>query len=637
VARTTPRLIDRGDLLAALDRASARKVTIISAPAGSGKTSLLRAWADRPGQRHRLAVVQVHRDQHDAQDFWLALLGAVRHASGTTSGAEPPAATLEFNAQTMADRVLAELAAHRGRLILVIDDLHELNAPGALTQLTRLLTDLPPDVHAVLATRRDLRLRLHQLRLAGELAEIRAAELRFTERETRELLAASGIALSEAGTALLHQRTEGWAAGLRLAALSMAGHPDPERFVQEFSGTSRTVAEYLLAEMLERQPGEVQDLLLRTSLLDRVNAELADLLTGRPGSERILLELEDANAFVVSLDPERTWFRYHHLFADLLQLELRRTQPAELAPLHGAAAGWFAAHGYPVEAIRHTQAAQDWNQAARLLSEYFLGLVMDGQGATAHELLAGFPADLVAADPELVVLMAIDELFRRSLTAAERYLARAKQEMTSVPADRREGFQVNLAIMRLMLAQRRGDLTAVIEEAQRLLAPDGSAEGALPRGARTCARWRWSTSAPPKCGRSAPARRSGTWSKAPSWPVRSGGPGSRSAPWPAGGGPRASGRSGLRASATGRRSSWPRSTAGPMSRSWPPPTRGSVPSGSGKCVWRRPRACSSRPTVRNAATWSRLPGSCFTRPAGCSSLRAAATARRCSPSRPPNR
>ena len=150
----------------------------------------------------------------------------------------------------------------------------------------------------MLTTRRDLRLRLHRLRLAGELAEIRAADLRFTERETRELLAASGIALSEAGAALLHQRTEGWAAGLRLAALSLAGHPDPERFVAEFSGSDRTVAEYLMAEMLERQPDEVQRLLLRTSLLDRVNGELADLLAGRPGSERILLELEDANAFV---------------------------------------------------------------------------------------------------------------------------------------------------------------------------------------------------------------------------------------------------------------------------------------------------------------------------------------------------
>ena len=317
-------------------------MTIISAPAGSGKTSLLRAWADRPGQPHRLAVLQVQRDQHDAQQFWLALLGAVRQASGTTGRAEPPAATPDFNGRAMVDRVLSELAdASRPSSSLVIDDLHELTSPEALAQLTRLLTNLPPHVHAILATRRDLPLRLHQLRLAGELAEIRAADLRFTERETRELLDASGIALSEAGAALLHQRTEGWAAGLRLAAISLAGHPDPERFVAEFSGSDRTVAEYLIAEMLERQPDEVQQLLLRTSLLDRVNGELADLLTGRPGSERILLELEDANAFVVSLDPERTWFRYHHLFADLLRLELRRTLPEEVPALHRRAAAWF--------------------------------------------------------------------------------------------------------------------------------------------------------------------------------------------------------------------------------------------------------------------------------------------------------
>ena len=355
VAPATLRLIDRGDLVAALDRAAASKVTVISAPAGSGKTSLLRAWAGRPGQPRRLAVMQVQRDQQDAQQFWLALLSAVRQACGPTSRAESPAATPDFNGRAMADRVLSELADARDGVTLVIDDLHELRSPEALAQLTRLLTSLPPNVYAILATRHDLRLHLQQLRLAGELAEIRTADLRFSERETRELLDASGIALSEAGVALLHQRTEGWAAGLRLAAISLADHLDPERFVAEFSGSDRTVAEYLIAEMLERQPDDVKDLLLRTSLLDRVNGELADLLTGRPGSEQILLDLEDANAFVESLDPERTWFRYHHLFADLLRLELRRTLPAEVPALHRRAAGWFTRQGQVAEAIRHTR------------------------------------------------------------------------------------------------------------------------------------------------------------------------------------------------------------------------------------------------------------------------------------------
>src|SRR6201994_2481693 len=237
---------------------------------------------------------------------------------------------------------------------MIIDDLHELNSPDALTPLSRLLSNLPPNGRAILATRHDLPLGLHQLRLAGELTEIRAADLRFTERETRELLDAAGIALSAAGAALLHQRTEGWAAGLRLAVISLSGHADPEQFVAEFSGSDRTVAEYLLAEMLVRQPPDVQELLLRTSLPDRVNGELADLLTGRPGSERILLDLEDANAFVESLDPERTWFRYHHLFADFLRLELRRTLPADIPALHRRVAGWFTQHGQVAEAIRHT-------------------------------------------------------------------------------------------------------------------------------------------------------------------------------------------------------------------------------------------------------------------------------------------
>jgi LuxR family transcriptional regulator, maltose regulon positive regulatory protein len=407
VAPAGPRLINRGDLVAALDRAAASKVTVISAPAGSGKTSLLRAWASRPGQPRRLAVVPVQRGQQDAQQFWLALLGAVRHATGAngagaTGAAELPAATPGFNAPAMVGRVLSELADAPGGVTLVIDDLHELHSPAAPGQLTRLLTNLPPQVHAILTTRHDLRLRLHRLRLAGELAEIRAADLRFSERETRELLDASGIALSDSGAVLLHQRTEGWAAGLRLATLSLVGHPDPERFVTEFSGSDRTVAEYLIAEMLDRQPPHVQDLLLRTSLLDRVNGELADLLTGRPGSEQILLGLEDANAFVESLNPERTWFRYHRLFADLLRLELRRRLPAEIPELHRRAAGWFAQHGQVAEAIGHTQATGDWPEAARLLADHSFSLTLDGQAQTMLALLRAFPPG--ADDPELAVV-----------------------------------------------------------------------------------------------------------------------------------------------------------------------------------------------------------------------------------------
>ena len=444
-------------------------MTIISAPAGSGKTSLLRAWAGRPGQPHRLAVVQVQHGQQDAQQFWLALLGAVRHASATTGRAEPPTATPDFNGQAMAGRVLSELADVHGGVTLVVDDLHELNSPEAFAQLTRLLTDLPPQVHAMLTTRHDVRLGLHQLRLADELAEIRAADLRFSERETRELLDASGIALSEAGAALLHQRTEGWAAGLRLAAISLAGHPDPERFVAEFSGSERTVAEYLLAEMLDRQPPDVQDLLLRTSLLDRVNGELADLLTGRPGSERILLDLEDANAFVESLDPERTWFRYHHLLADFLRLELRRTLPAEVPVLHRRAAEWFIRQGQVVDAIRHTQAAGDWADAARLLADHSFSLTLDGQAQTMQALVRAFPPG--ADHPELALVRAMGDLAQGRLDEAAAHLAVAEAHVRTAPPDRRRRLRVAVASLQLALARRRGDLAGVVEQARFLASP----------------------------------------------------------------------------------------------------------------------------------------------------------------------
>jgi|HubBroStandDraft_5_1064220.scaffolds.fasta_scaffold01087_8 LuxR family maltose regulon positive regulatory protein len=466
-----PRLIQRGELLGSLDRATEARVTLISAPAGSGKTSLLRAWAGGPGRAHRLAIVQVQRDQQDSQQFWLAVLRAIRQGSRPPADGEQLTGTPDFNETAIGERVLSELTAQPGRTFLVIDDLHELTSPDALTQLSRVLQKLPPHVHAILATRRDLPLRLHNLRLAGELAEIRAGDLRFTERETRQLLEASGITLSEAGVARLHERAEGWAAGLRLAAMSLASGQDPERFVAEFSGSSRTVAEYLLAEMLECQPPEVQQLLLRTSLLDRVNGELADLLTDHAGSERMLLDLEDANAFVVSLDPARTWFRYHHLFADLLRLELRRRLPEELPALHRRAASWLAEHGEITDAVRHTQAAGDWAGAARLLADHSFGLTLDGQAQTIESLLRAFPPGALTPGPDIPLARATSEVAAGRLDEAAAHLTVAETSVAATPPERRHRLEVAIAALKLSLARKRGHLAGVVEQVRFLASP----------------------------------------------------------------------------------------------------------------------------------------------------------------------
>src|SRR5450631_3623809 len=356
-------LLDRDDLLQMLDRAVTKRVTVISAPPGSGKTSLLRAWADRSTSPRRVAFVSVERDQQNAQRFWCGVLDAIRSPARSIDPETHPAATAALDGDQVVEMVLSEVAEQVEPFVLIIDDLHELRSADALTQLEHLLAILPSSARVVLSSRRDPPIRLHQLRLADEIAELRAGDLRFTERETRDLLAASGVGLSDAGAAALYQRTEGWAAGLRLAVISLGIHPDPERFVDEFSGTDRAIGEYLMAEMLERQPSEVQSTLLRTSLVDRLNGEFADVLAGRAGSERTLLELEDANAFVVSLDAQRTWFRYHHLLADFLRLELRRRMADEVPDLHRRAARWFADHGEAVEAVRHMLAAGEIGRA----------------------------------------------------------------------------------------------------------------------------------------------------------------------------------------------------------------------------------------------------------------------------------
>jgi LuxR family transcriptional regulator, maltose regulon positive regulatory protein len=456
--------------------ASAR-VTVVSAPAGAGKTVLLRSWISQAGLAGHAAWVPAGRGERDPQQFWLSVLAALRRTAPGSALVRPLTAAPELDGGAVVERLLTDLAPLADRVWLVIDDVHELG-PDALRQLELLVMRAPPGLRFVLAARHDVRLGLHRLRLEGGLAEIREPDLRFTLAEARELLAAAGVDLPE--VAPLVERTEGWAAGLRLAALSLAGGADPERFEAEFSGSERTVAEYLLAEVLDRQDNAVRRLLLRTSILDRVNGELADLLAGGSGGERVLQDLEAANAFVVALDPGRSWFRYHHLFADLLQLQLRRTEPDQVAGLHRAAAGWLAGYGYPVEAVRHAQAAQDWGLAARVLAGHWPGLYLDGQAATVHELLAGFPDQTRVADAELAIIAAADELAQGSLEAAERYLTLAERHSESAPAGRREYARLLLGTVRLLLDRQRGDLPAVAEEARELQAMAEVADAAQP-------------------------------------------------------------------------------------------------------------------------------------------------------------
>jgi LuxR family maltose regulon positive regulatory protein len=445
-------------------------VTLLAAPPGSGKTVLLRSWIDDTGIEKRVAWVSIERGERNAQRFWLAVVEQLRATAGAYGFVEKLGPVPGFNGNELVDRLVSELGSLDEPVVLVIDDLHELISAEALAQFERLLARRPSLLRVMLVTRRDPQLGLHRLRLTGQLTELREADLRFTLAETRELLAASEIVLSGGGLARLHARTEGWVAGLRLAALSLAGHPDPERFVVEFSGSERTVADYLLAEVLERQPEEVRRLLLHTSILERVNGALADSLLGTTGSERILHALEQAHAFIVPLDAEHSWFRYHHLFADLLRLELRRTDPDAVGELHRAAAAWYAEHGYVVDAIRHAQAAADWPHAIHLLADHITSLLLNGQAATVRALLTAFPQGAYA-DPHLDLVSACYHLVGGSLDDAATHIALAERHAAEVPDERRHRFEVLLAVARLSLACRSGDFDSVFTDVQPLLDP----------------------------------------------------------------------------------------------------------------------------------------------------------------------
>jgi LuxR family maltose regulon positive regulatory protein len=454
------RLFDR------LDHAVHGRVTLLSAEAGSGKTVLLRSWLeDRP---RPLAWIDVERGEDDAQRFWDGFVRAIAAGTSGVGGLAEFSPFPNFDGDLIVARLLEDLSSLEDPLVLVIDDLHELVAEGVEEQLGRLVSRLPAQHHLVLSTRRDPGLGVHRLRLRGEIEELRSQDLRFSLEDARKLLKGSGVELSDSGLAAIYERTEGWAAGVRLAALSLASDPDPDRFVADFTGRRSAVADYLVAEVLDGQPAPTRRMLRRTSILDRVSGPLADHLDGGFGSEAILQDLAEIGAFILPIEPGSEWFRYHPLLIDVLRAELLRLEPDGVQDLHAAAASWLADRGRAAEAVHHAVLAGDQDLAVTLLAGNYFSLSLDGRQDTAHHLLRSFPVGAAPADPQLAMVVAADRSTYGSLDQAAEQLALAERRADAVPIAYRNRFDATLALVGLGLARRRGDFSDVLDRFGRL-------------------------------------------------------------------------------------------------------------------------------------------------------------------------
>jgi LuxR family maltose regulon positive regulatory protein len=405
--RPRPGFVPRPRLAVRLDEGLAHGLVMVLAPAGYGKTVALADWARRG--RRPVAWLSLDVDDNDPVRFWRHVVAAVGPARPGVAerllplfGPPPPSSF-----EGLVTALINELAGQPGddEPVLILDDYHLIDAEQVHESLSFMLEHKPPVLQVVLASRSDPPLPLGRLRARGQLAELRAAELRFTADEAAALLQqvaeGAGRALSSADVAALTARTEGWAAGLQLAGLSLRGQADPAGFVAAFSGSHRYVLDYLAGEVLEHLDGQMRDFLLETSVLERLSGELCDAVTGRTGSQALLERVEQAGLFLVPLDDVRGWWRYHHLFAGLLRARLEQERPARVVALHRAAAAWHEEHDLADDAVRHALAAGDAAWAARLIEQHFDAALQQGQRATIHRWLAALPADLVHARARL--------------------------------------------------------------------------------------------------------------------------------------------------------------------------------------------------------------------------------------------
>jgi len=465
-------LVLRPRLSKRLNESLHRKLTLISAPAGFGKTTLLSEWIAVPTPSHRpigeglevrAAWFSLDDGDNDPVRFWSHFIAAVQIlfpnvGEGTMGTLQSPQTP---SIESILTSLLNEITA-----IPVLDDYNAIDSKPIDTALAFLIERLPPQMHLVIATREDPDLPLARLRARDQLIELRVKDLRFTETEAAEFLnQAMGLRLSIEDVAALETRTEGWIAGLQLAALSMQGLEDTAGFIQSFTGSHRFVLDYLLEEVLQKQPENIQAFLLRTSIFERMRGELCDavLLDSSINGQEILEHLERANLFVIPLDHERRWYRYHHLFAELLRARLARAYPDQIADLHRRASDWYAGNKFFYEAISHAITAKDWNRAADIM-ERLDELRMSGETNTQLGWFEAFPPQVLHDRPRLGLAFAWALFMSNQSDRAERQLDQLVSLVQDVPSLLGEMY-----VIRMMLAARRFDAPVFYALAQQAL------------------------------------------------------------------------------------------------------------------------------------------------------------------------
>src|SRR6266540_3241044 len=475
VPSAPPRVVPRQRLIEQLNEGLHRRLTLISAPAGFGKSTLLSAWVagcDRP-----VAWLSLDEDDNDPTRFLIYVVAALRTIAPAIGDAS--LASLESlqppPAESTLTSLLNEITSLPVNFVLVLDDYHVIDAKPVDDALTFLLEHLPPHMRVVIATREDPQLPLARLRGRGELSEVRVTDLRFTASEAAGFLnEAMALNLAAEDIAILEGRTEGWITGLQLAALSLQGHPDRARFIQSFSGSHHFVLDYLLQEVLQRQSDSVQAFLSRTSILDRLCGPLCDavLHDATARGQATLEYLERANLFVVPLDTERRWYRYHHLFADLLRqrMDHSTSSEAEVGELHIRASQWYEDHGQEVEAFRHAASANDVERAARLIEGQGVPLHFRGADAPVLKWLQSLPTTVLDANPSLWVTYATALFFSGRHTAVEEKLRAAEAALQGTKEDARHRDLVGrIASIRATLAIIQHDADTIISQSRRAL------------------------------------------------------------------------------------------------------------------------------------------------------------------------